>query len=141
GISFQNIPLLFFYARGATSTLALGAPVANSQSLRLMSENAVQINATESLQNGVNGGTVTGISGGNFFVSSTIDTPTSSVPAGTFLGAGGIVSLSTTNGAINVDSRIQVSYDDKAPGSARHSANGGAIGLTSGLTTGTGISL
>src|SRR6476646_573385 len=66
GISFQNIPLLFFYARGATSTLALGAPVANSQSLRLMSENAIQINAAESLVQGTNGGTLIGISGGTF---------------------------------------------------------------------------
>jgi len=141
GISFQNIPLLFFYARGATSTLALGAPIANSQSLRLMSENAVQINATESLQNGVNGGTLTGISGGTFAVNSTVDTFTGLVPAGTFQGAGGIVSLSTSNGAINVDSRIQVSYNDAGAGIGRRSASGGAIGLNSGLTTGTGISL
>jgi mannose-6-phosphate isomerase-like protein (cupin superfamily) len=141
GISFQNIPLLFFYARGATSTLALGAPIANSQSLRLMSENAVQINATESLQNGVSGGTLTGISGGTFAVNAAVDTPTGPVAAGTFAGPGGVVSLSTTNGAINVDSRIQVSYDDKVTGTARHSASGGSIGLNSGLTTGTGISL
>ena len=141
GISFQNIPLLFFYARGATSTLALGAPVANSQSLRLMSENAVQINATESLQNGVNGGTLTGISGGTFAVNSTVDTFTGLVPAGTFQGAGGIVSLSTSNGAINVVSQIQVSYNDAGAGTGRRSASGGAIGLNSGLTTGTGISL
>jgi hypothetical protein len=143
GIPFQNIPLLFFYARGATSTLTLGAPISNSQSLRLMAENGIQINAPESLLQGLNGGTLTGISGGTFAVNSSIDTLTGPAARGTFVGSGGTVSLSTSNGAINVDSRIQVSYTAAAPapGSERHSSSGGAIGLNSGLTTGTGISL
>jgi hypothetical protein len=143
GIPFQNIPLLFFYARGATSTLALGAPISNSQSLRLMAENGIQINAPESLLQGSNGGTLTGISGGTFAVNSSIDTLTGPAARGTFVGSGGTVSLSTSNGAINVDSRIQVSYTAAFPSpiSERHSSSGGVIGLNSGLTTGSGISL
>src|SRR5882724_5441298 len=141
GISFQNIPLLFFYARGAASTLALGAPIANSLSLRLISENAIQINASESLQNGVNGGTLTGIAGGNLSVNASVDTPTALVPAGTFTGVGGNVSLSALNGTLTVDSVIRVSYASGGAGLLSRSASGGTIDLSSGLTTGTGISL
>src|SRR5947207_3330063 len=145
GISFQNIPLLFFYARGAASTLALGAPIANSQTLRLMSENAIQINASESLQNGINGGTLTGISGGNFDVNSTINTPTAFVPAGTTSGNGGSVTLQARGGTLTVNSRIQVSYNDPDPAvpgtPIRRSAQGGPINLISTLTTGTGINV
>jgi len=139
GLTFQNIPLLLFYARGAGSTLALASPIANSQVLRLMSEGVIQFNSSVSVQNGVNGGTLIGISGGTFFGNGFIDTPTASVPAGIFAGAGGIVSLSTTNGPLNVNSPIQVSYNDA--GAGRHSASGGAIGLNGGLTSGTGISV
>jgi hypothetical protein len=141
-ITFQNIPLLIFYARGVGSNLTLGGMgIFGVNTLRLMAENNIAINAPESLSNGANGGTLTAISGGNLTVSSPIDTPTGFVPAGTFSGAGGNVSLTATNGAINVDSRIQVSYNDAGAGTGRRSASGGMIGLSSGLTTGTGISL
>jgi len=139
GLTFQNIPLLVFYARGASSQLALASSIANVQSLRLLSEGVIQFNSPISLQNGVNGGTLTGISEGTFFGNGFVDTPTGSVPAGTFLGAGGIVSLTATNATLNVNSPIRVSYDDA--GAGRHSASGGSIGLNSGLTTGTGINL
>jgi hypothetical protein len=139
GLTFQNIPLLVFYARGASSQLALASPIANVQSLRLLSEGVIQFNSPISLQNGVNGGTLTGISEGTFFGNGFVDTPTASVPAGTFLGAGGNVSLTATNATLNVNSPIRVSYDDA--GAGRHSASGGSIGLNSGLTTGTGINL
>src|SRR5207248_2699119 len=86
-----------------------------------------------SVQNGANGGTLIGISGGTFFGNGFIDTPTASVPAGIFAGAGGIVSLSTINGALNVNSPIQVSYNDA--GAGRHSASGGAIGFNGGAIT------
>ncbi len=141
GISFQNIPLLFFYARGTGSNLTLGAPIANSLLLRLMAENNIQVDALESLQNGADGGTLMGIAGVNFSVNAPIDTPTAVVAGGTFTGTGGNVSLSALNGTVTVDSRIQVSYADRGAGLGFHSSAGGLIGLSSGLTTGTGISL
>jgi len=142
GISFFNIPLLIFYARGSGSDLTLGGMGIDAVStLRLIAENNIQINAPMQLYTGANGGTLIGISGGTLAVNSTIDTLTGSVPPGIFQGAGGIVSLAAPNGAINVDSRIQVSYNDLAPGTGRRSASGGVIGLNSGLTSGTGISL
>jgi hypothetical protein len=145
GISFQNIPQLFFYARGATSNLTLGSAILNVASLRLMAENNIQINAAESLSNGVNGGTLRGIAGGSLTVNAPIDTPTGFVPSSpaTFAGAGGTVSLSALGGTLSVASRIQVSSNDAAVvlSQVHRSASGGAIGLDSGLTTGTGITL
>jgi fibronectin-binding autotransporter adhesin len=144
GISFQNIPLLFLYARGAGSNLTIGSPISGSLSLRLFAENNIQINAFESLQNGANGGTLVGTAGANLSVNAPIDTLTALVAAPAFTGTGGNVSLSALNGAVTVDSRIKVSYAD--PGAPRsglgfRSATGGSISLSSGLTTGTGILL
>ncbi|MFN2621669.1 MAG: FecR domain-containing protein [Chthoniobacterales bacterium] len=144
GIGFQNIPLLFFYARGATSTLALGAPIANSQLLRLMAENNIAINAPESLFGGANGGTLVGTAGGGITVNSPIDTPTAFLTTGTS-GNGGMVTLSALGGTLTVNSRIQTSYNDpdpSVPGTLiRRSAQGGPIALSSSLTTGTGINV
>ena len=86
GISFQSIPLLFFYARGPGSNLTLGSAISNVGALRLMAENNIQINAFQSLQNGPNGGTLLGIAGGNFSVNAPINTVTAVVPAPTFAG-------------------------------------------------------
>ena len=145
GISFQNIPQLFFYARGATSNLTLGSPISNVAALRLMAENNIQINAAESLSNGTNGGFLRGIAGGSLGVNAPIDATTGLVPSSpaTFVGAGGTVSLSALGGTLSVASRIQVSSNDPAavPSQVHRSASGGGIGLDSGLTTGTGITL
>jgi hypothetical protein len=144
GISFQNIPLLIFYARGAASDLTLGSPISNVGSLHLFAENNIQINAAESVAIGTDGGIWRGISAANFDVNAPIDALTGLVPAApaTFLGAGGTVSLSSLGGTITVDSRIQVSSNDP-PGAAqvRRSASGGVIGLDSRLALGTGITL
>ena len=142
GISFQNIPLLIFYARGAASNLTLGSPISNVASLQLFAENNIQINAAESVAAGTDGGIWRGVSAANFDVNAPIDAVTGLTVPGTFLGAGGTVSLSALGGTINVNSRIQVSSNDPAVGTPiRRSASGGTIGLDSGLTTGTGITL
>jgi hypothetical protein len=141
-ITFQNIPLLFFYARGAGSNLTLGGMgTFNVGTLRLMAENNIQINSPQSLSNGANGGTLFGIAGGGITVNSPIDTQTAPVNAGTFSGAGGTVSLTALGGTVSVGSRIQTSYDTPGAGIGPRSGNGGTIGISSGLTTGTGISL
>jgi hypothetical protein len=144
GISFQNMGLLFLYARGPGSNLTLGAPVLAIPTLRLFAENNIQVNAAENLVEGPNGGTLIAIAGSNLAVNASIDATTGLVPASpaTFSGAGGIVSLSALGGAVTVNSRIQVSSNDPS-GSAqvRRSDHGGIIGISSGLTTGTGISL
>jgi FecR protein len=44
GISFQNIPNLFFYARGDGVTLNLSSPISGTSNLLLNSEGTVQIN-------------------------------------------------------------------------------------------------
>lgn len=141
-ITFQNIPGLFFYARGTGSNLTLGGMglfgIAN---LRLIAENNIAINAPESLSNGVNGGTLLGTSGGSLAVNSPIETQTSPVAPGLFLGTGGTVSLSALGGTLTVGSRIQTSSTAPDGASGPRSARGGTIGLSSGLTTGTGISL
>jgi len=141
-ITFQNIPLLVFYARGAGSNLTLGGMgVFGVTTLRLLAENNIQINAPESLTNGANGGTLRGIAGGSLAVNSPVDTQTASVGPGVFSGAGGSVSLSAVGGPVTVGSRIQTSYNTAVGVSGSRSASGGSIGLDSGLTTGTGISL
>ncbi len=144
-ITFQNIPSLFFYARGTGSNLNLGGMgIFNVSNLRLIAENNIQINAPLSLSNGADGGILHGTAGGSLTVNSPIETPTAFVTAGTS-GNGGMVTLSALGGTLTVNSRIQVSYNDpdpSVPGTLiRRSAQGGPIVLFSGLTTGTGISL
>jgi hypothetical protein len=51
GISFQNIPLLFFYARGAGSNLVLGSPITGTRDLYLDAEGSVQVNGAETVTN------------------------------------------------------------------------------------------
>jgi mannose-6-phosphate isomerase-like protein (cupin superfamily) len=143
GISFQNIPLLVFYARGASGNLNLDSPITNVASLRLIAEGNIQITGTGyALANGSSGGILNGTSGGPFGMSVPIITPTGLTTPGNFLGAGGTVSLSALAGTLNVTSDIQVSSNDPDTGTLlRRSASGGTIGLGSGLTTGTGIRL
>jgi len=146
GLTFQNIPLLFFYARGAGSNLTLGSLILNSLSLRLIAENNIQIDATEAVFNGQNGGTIRGTAGGSLAVNGSLFASTASIPRSplNFVGAGGTISLSALGGTLSVDSSIQVSSNDPTPPltiSVRRSANGGQISLDSGLTAGTGITL
>jgi hypothetical protein len=144
-INFRNTPLLIFYARGTGSDLTLGGMgIFGVNTLRLIAENDIAIDAPESLVDGSNGGTLSGTAGGSLMVNSLIETPTAFVTAGTS-GNGGTVSLSALGGPLTVFTRIQTSYNDpdpSVPGTLiRRSATGGIINLTSGLTTGTGISL
>jgi cell division septation protein DedD len=144
-ITFQNIPLLVFYARGTGSNLTLGGMgIFNVSNLRLIAENNILINAPESLVNGSDGGILRGTAGGGITVNSPIETPTAFVTSGTS-GNGGMVTLDALGGTLTVSSRIQISYNDpdpSVPGTLiRRSAQGGPIVLTSDLTTGTGISL
>jgi FecR protein len=144
-ITFQNIPRLYFYARGTGSNLTLGGMgVFGVSELRLLAENNVLVNAPVSVSNGDSGGTVFGIAGGTLTVNSPIETPTGTVvPGGPSLvtGIGGAVSLSALGGTLTVGSRVQTAYNTALGASGRRSMTGGTITLTSGLTTGTGISL
>jgi hypothetical protein len=146
-ILFQGIPQLFFYARGIGSNLTLGGMgIFGTNTLRLIAENNIQINAPESLTNGVNGGALFGTAGGALTVNSPIDTPTGLVNSASifFSGVGGTVSLTAVGGSVTVNSRIQVSYNDpppSVPAQVSRSDAGGSIALNSGLTTGTGITL
>ncbi len=51
GISFQNIPNLFFYARGDSVALNLGSPISGSNNLLLNSEGTVQVNGNVTVDN------------------------------------------------------------------------------------------
>ncbi len=112
---------------------------------RLIAEGNVQIDASENVVNGANGGTILGTAGGAFTVNAPMEATTILVPTSplTFNGAGGLISLTALGGPLTVNSRIQVSSNDPdAPvPEVRRSASGGMIILESGLTTGTGISL
>ena len=98
-----------------------------------------------------------GGSGGKFTVNTTGDIFVGQIISATtglndpnsdiqYSGAGGLVSLDSSEGQISVSSRIQVSSNDPDPGqtpvpATRHSASGGHIDLHSGLTTGSAITL
>src|SRR5438270_11339767 len=51
GISFQNIPNLFFYARGDNVALNLASPISGTSNLLLNSEGTVQINGSITVDN------------------------------------------------------------------------------------------
>ena len=51
GISFQNIPNLFFYARGDNVALNLASPINGTSNLLLNSEGTVQVNGNVSVTN------------------------------------------------------------------------------------------
>ena len=51
GISFQNIPNLFFYARGDRVALNLASPISGSSNLLLNSEGTVQVNGNVTVDN------------------------------------------------------------------------------------------
>lgn len=145
-ISFQNIPSLTFYARGGLgSNVSLGGlGIFGVGTLRVLSEQSINLAAPESLFSGANGGTLLATAGGTIAENSLIETPTAFISTGTS-GNGGTVSLTALGGPITVNNRIQTSFNDpnpSVPGTLiRRSATGGVINLTSGVTTGTGITL
>ncbi len=51
GISFQNIPNLFFYARGDAVALNLASPISGTSNLLLNSEGTVQVNGNVTVDN------------------------------------------------------------------------------------------
>jgi hypothetical protein len=51
GISFENIPNLFFYARGDSVSLKLASPISGSNNLLLISEGTIQVNGNVSVGN------------------------------------------------------------------------------------------
>src|SRR5262249_16550977 len=51
GISFENIPNLFFYARGDSVSLKLASPISGSTNLLLNSEGTVQVDGNVSATN------------------------------------------------------------------------------------------
>src|SRR5438477_934637 len=51
GISFENIPNLFFYARGDSVSLKLASPISGAGNLLLNSEGTVQVNGNVSVTN------------------------------------------------------------------------------------------
>ena len=51
GISFENIPNLFFYARGDSVSLKLASPISGASNLLLNSEGTVQVNGNVSVTN------------------------------------------------------------------------------------------
>src|SRR5437660_12158229 len=51
GISVQNIPNLFFYARGDSVALNLASPISGSTNLLLNSEGTVQVNGNVTVDN------------------------------------------------------------------------------------------
>src|SRR4029077_3225587 len=51
GISFQNIPNLFFYARGDNVALNLASPISGTSNLLLNSEGTVQVNGNITVDN------------------------------------------------------------------------------------------
>jgi hypothetical protein len=96
-----------------------------------------------SMSGGANGGTFTVNTTGPITVNSDIEAtsgfqPIAFAPAGN----GGTVNLNSTNGAVTVNSRIEVSSTPVGTGQAfvRRSARGGNINITSGLGGGTNIS-
>ena len=95
------------------------------------------------MSGGANGGTFTVNTTGPITVNSDIEAtsgfqPIAFAPAGN----GGTVNLNSTNGAVTVNSRIEVSSTPVGTGQAfvRRSARGGNINITSGLGGGTNIS-
>jgi hypothetical protein len=109
-ISFQNIPALFFYARGTGSNIVLGSPISGTRDLFLDAEGFVQVNGAETVTN------FRSVTGGDFLAgtgpvnASTIDirsggnlnfTLSQFAVGGTL---GGTVTLNA-GGAANIDAR------------------------------------
>jgi hypothetical protein len=142
-ITFRGIPSLYFYARGPGSNLTMGGMgIFNVNTLRLVAENNVQINAPEDLRVGASGGTLLGTANTAFTVNSPITATTAFInPAAGFSGAGGNVSLSALGGVLTINSLVQVSSNDPDATQVQRSASGGSISLFSNLTSGTGITM
>ncbi len=115
-ITFQNIPTLFLYARGADSTLTFDGLVNGTTNLVLFAENNIQV--TNNLT--VNQTTPVGFTGGIF------DT----IIAGNALNVGGDLTLSIDSSGTNNDSGINVSTNT-GPLTV-----GGLLGLTITSTSG-----
>jgi hypothetical protein len=109
-ISFQNIPALFFYARGTGSNIVLGSPITGTRDLYLDAEGSIQVNGAETITNfravtgtdflagtgAVNASTIDIRSGGN------LNFNLSQFAVGGTLG--GTVTLNA-GGAANIDAR------------------------------------
>jgi FecR protein len=139
-VSFSNLNLLTFYARGAASSLFLQSPIQNVGAVNLFSEGPATIfNSSDTLttlnSTPGDGGTLTTFSNADILVEGSHIMATSGVipTNGTPAGAGGHVSLTSLNGGITLSgSAIQVSSAD-APGvvNRRSSARGGTIAIES----------
>ena len=109
-ISFQNIPALFFYARGAGSNIVLGSPIAGTRDLFLEAEGSVQVNGAETVTN------FRSVTGGDFLAGTgPVNASTIDIRSGGNLNftlsqfavggrTGGTVTLNAT-GAVSIDAR------------------------------------
>ncbi len=109
-ISFQNIPTLFFYARGAGSNINLSSPVSGVRDLFLDAEGSVQVNGAENVIN------FRVITGSDFLAGTgTVNAPTINISAQGNVNftlsqfavggaTGGTVTLNAGN-AVNIDAR------------------------------------
>jgi hypothetical protein len=96
-------------------------------------------------QNGGNGGTLDVTTTGALNVNSVIEATTGNVGDGPPTGFGGTVNLTSTNDTVSVASRIEVSStpppnQSPTPASARRSARGGNISVTSNRSATAGVS-
>jgi hypothetical protein len=97
-----------------------------------------------SMSGGANGGTFTVNTTGPITVNSDIEATSGNQPiAFAPAGNGGTVNLNSTNGAVTVNSRIEVSSipPDTNPPAVRRSARGGNIHIASGKTSAGGVNL
>ena len=111
-------------------------------------QGAITLNGGTSFSNRTagNGGTLNVNATGNINVNSNIDATSGLQPAAnTPSGNGGNVNLNTTGGAVNVNSRVQVSSADTTAGAVppprRRSLSGGNINVQSGAANGVAISV
>ena len=138
-ISFSNLNLLTFYARGVGASLTMGSMIQNVGEVDLFSEGQIQITNDESLlklgTTPGDGGTLNATSSGDLFLDTVNIDATSGVidPNGAPAGAGGNVNLKSLNGSVViVDSRVTVSSKDPLGTANRNaSASGGNIAIES----------
>jgi hypothetical protein len=139
-ISFSGVNDLTFYARGGPSILFVQSNMFNVGALNLLSEGTTTIfNSSETLTKPNttpgDGGKLNAISASDILVEGSNIMATSGIlpTPGSPAGAGGSVSLTSSNGGVTLSgSSIQVSSDDP-PGAVnrRASASGGTIAIES----------
>jgi FecR protein len=138
-VSFSNLNLLTFYARGVGASLTMGSQINNVGEVDLFSEGQLQITNDESLlkpnTTPGDGGTLNATSDGDLFLDTVNIDATSGVidPNGAPAGAGGNVNLKSLNGEVVVlDSRVTVSSAEPLGTLNRNaSASGGNIAIES----------